>query len=130
MAISILVVDDERTVASMLRMVLETHGYEVTVALSTAEALATMHAQRFDVVLTDMRMESQTSGYDVARAAAKLPSAPRIIILTGFPMPARDWKQSGAHLMLQKPAPIPRLLEAVEQVLAQRAPSKTSDPQK
>lgn len=126
MAVHVLVVDDEATVASMLRMVLETNGYEVAISRSTADAVRQLEAHTFEVVVTDMRMESTTSGYDVARAAAARPYAPGIIILTGYPMPARDWKQSGAHLMLQKPAPIPRLLQSIEELVAARAQKRKS----
>lgn len=121
MAISVLVVDDERTVAGMLAAVLKTEGYEVATAASTADAVAMLRTRAFDVVITDMRMESNTSGYDVARAASAQTQDPAIILLTGYPMPAREWRQSGAHAMLQKPAPIPRLLETIERTLAERA---------
>lgn len=121
MAISVLVVDDERTVAGMLAAVLKTEGYEVETAVSTTQAVAILNTRPFDVVITDMRMESSTSGYDVARAASAQSQDPAIILLTGYPMPAREWRQSGAHAMLQKPAPIPRLLEAIERTLGERA---------
>lgn len=121
MPVTVLVVDDEANVGSMMQMVLESDGYEVTLARSAAEALALLASRAFDVVVTDMRMESATSGYDVARAASALASDPGIVLLTGFPLPSRDWRQSGAHAMLQKPVPIARLMECIREVLAQRA---------
>lgn len=127
MPVTVLVVDDEANVASMMRMVLESDGYEVAVARSAAEAMALFGSQTFDVVVTDMRMESATSGYEVARAASTLAGDPAIILLTGFPLPSRDWRQSGAHAMLQKPVPIAKLLEALHEVLAQRAARRQQD---
>lgn len=122
MPVTVLVVDDEVNVGSMMRMVLESDGYQVTLANSAAEALALFaSSQAFDLVVTDMRMESPTSGYEVARAASALASDPGIILLTGFPLPGRDWRQTGAHAMLQKPVPIAKLLECVQEILAQRA---------
>lgn len=103
MASSILIVDDEAAVLSMLTVIMETQGYRVTGAHSAREAQKLLNEASFDLVLTDMKMETPTAGYDVARAAARQPYAPLVVILTAYPLIASDWKRSGAHAMLAKP---------------------------
>ena len=116
----ILVAEDEAAVSSMLRMVLEAHGFEVEVAASAAAARKALAADRFDIVITDMRMESSTAGYEVARAAAVQSNRPAVLILTGFPLLASEWKKTGAHALLQKPVEMTRLLACIRQLLQQR----------
>jgi CheY-like chemotaxis protein len=109
----ILLVDDEAAILGMLRAVLEPSGFEVQVARSAAEAQKTIRENSFDVVLTDMRMESPRSGYDVVRAACQLPRRPAIAILTAFPIPAHEWRPSGADALLIKGSDVLKLPETL-----------------
>ncbi|HEV8617660.1 MAG TPA: histidine kinase N-terminal 7TM domain-containing protein [Methylomirabilota bacterium] len=52
----ILVVDDEATVAEVLAEILAVDDHEVTIAADGAIALELLEAQRFDLIITDMRM--------------------------------------------------------------------------
>lgn len=52
----VLVVDDEAGMRRMLRLVLEGSGYSVAEAASGREALAQLQAERFDLILSDIRM--------------------------------------------------------------------------
>jgi DNA-binding response OmpR family regulator len=51
----ILVVDDEPNLRATLAATIELDGFEVIEARDAAEALAITAAQRFDLVLTDIR---------------------------------------------------------------------------
>jgi CheY-like chemotaxis protein len=115
---SILLVDDDAPVLSMLRTVLGAHGYAVTTAISAADAKNKLAVGEFDMVLTDMRMEHDTAGYEVVRAASAKPEQPAIIILTAFPLLAQQWREAGAHHMLGKPTRITDLLDAMDKLLA------------
>lgn len=117
---SILVVDDEPAVISMLKTVLETYGYTVSTAANAAEATTILSNAAFDLVITDMRMETDIAGYDVVRAAAARPEQPVIVILTAFPLLAQQWREAGAHAALAKPARMAELLETVGELLARR----------
>jgi CheY-like chemotaxis protein len=120
MSTQILVVDDEQPVAFMLKAVFETNGYSVVSAASAAEAVTTLAAQRFDAVITDMKMESDSAGLDVVRAARALANPPAVLILTAFPILARDWRASGADALLSKPSNITQLLDTVAELVSQR----------
>ena len=52
----ILVVDDDASIRTMVRVVLERAGYEVTTARNGCEAIACLAAHDFDVVLLDVMM--------------------------------------------------------------------------
>jgi DNA-binding NtrC family response regulator len=98
----ILIVDDEASILSLLRLVLESENYEVTTAVSAADAKQKLSGQGFDLVITDIRMETPTAGFDVVRAAHQaLPKSP-VALLTAFPVPTSDWKQAGADALFIK----------------------------
>ncbi|SHJ20014.1 two component, sigma54 specific, transcriptional regulator, Fis family [Malonomonas rubra DSM 5091] len=53
---NILIIDDEKAMRHMLRLVLEPHQYRVTEAANGVEALTAIERERFDVILSDIRM--------------------------------------------------------------------------
>jgi CheY-like chemotaxis protein len=120
MAASILVVDDETAVASSLKTVLETKGYAVVIASSAFDATAALHKDRFDLILTDLRMETENAGYDVVREARCQPYDPMVLILTAFPIAGREWRKAGAHAMVTKPVSMQQLLRTIERLVAVR----------
>lgn len=66
-------------------MVFEGEGYEVTTADSCAEALKILGDKcHFDVVVTDLNMESENIGLEVAHAAIAKRPKPAVIVCTGF----------------------------------------------
>jgi CheY-like chemotaxis protein len=116
----ILVVDDEEPVASMLKVVLESNGYTVVTASSAAAAVRVLSAEAFEVVLTDMKMESDSAGYEVVRAARALPEPPGVVILTAYPLLANDWRAAGADAAMSKPSQMGLLLEVVDDLVQKR----------
>lgn len=107
----------------MLRAVLENEGHSVVGATSAADARKKLETGVFDMVITDMRMETETAGFDVVSAARRRPEEPTIVILTAYPMRDEDWRDSGAHAGLVKGMPITQLTEAVEKLLSARKQS-------
>ncbi len=123
----ILIVDDEEAVASMLKVVFETDGYDVVTAESATEALPLIGSKNFDVVLTDMKMETDTAGYDVVHAARARSERMIIVILTAFPLLAKDWRAAGADAALSKPSNMMVLLKTVSELL-EKGRSRTAGP--
>ena len=107
----ILIVDDEAAILGMLKIVMESASFQVETAQSAGQAIACLKREHFDVVLTDMRMESPTAGYDVVRTARQLQPRPVIAILTAFPISSSQWKPSGADALLIKGSEVLRLPE-------------------
>ncbi|HEY0096234.1 MAG TPA: response regulator, partial [Archangium sp.] len=52
----VLVVEDEPSLRRILRVYLAEQGYAATIASDAEEALALLERERFDVVLTDLRL--------------------------------------------------------------------------
>jgi DNA-binding NtrC family response regulator len=122
----ILLVDDELAILLTLRAILEMNGFEVETAASAHEALPKLAAGDFHMVITDMRMEHETAGYDVIRAAKQQSYNPAVAILTAYPSLGSDWKSRGAESMLVKPMNANDLLRQIEALLIQHEDSKQS----
>ncbi|MDP9268477.1 MAG: response regulator [Acidobacteriota bacterium] len=120
----ILLVDDELAILLTLKAILEINGFEVETAISGKEGIAKLKATAYDMVITDMKMESEHAGYDVVRAARKAESKPATAILTAYPTLGNDWKQEGAQSILVKPLNTQDLLRQIEVLLIQHADSK------
>jgi two-component system, OmpR family, alkaline phosphatase synthesis response regulator PhoP len=77
---SILVVDDDPEIVTMLSMRLGKRGYEVTTASDGNKALEVAKAGKFDVVLLDVMMPGK-SGWEVARALKQDPATQDVKIV-------------------------------------------------
>jgi len=113
----ILLVDDELAILLTLKAVLEINGFEVETAASAKEAKAKIRANTYHMVITDMRMESETAGTEVVRTAKKAPYQPAVAMLTAFPLPGSDWQADGADEMLVKPMNTSDLVRQIEALL-------------
>ena len=120
----ILVVDDELAILLTLRAILEMNGFDVETAASSDEAEQKLSANTFHMVITDMRMEKETSGYDVIRAARQQPYNPATAILTAYPSLGTDWNSRGAESLLVKPMNANDLLRQIEALLVQHEDEK------
>ena len=81
----VLFVDDEKAIADLNRILLESLGYEVTTRTSPIEALELFKFQsdRFDIVITDMTMPKMT-GRELAEHLHRIKPDIPIILCTGF----------------------------------------------
>jgi DNA-binding response OmpR family regulator len=113
----ILLVDDEVAVLLTLKAVLEISGFEVDTAASAREGKSKLHTHEYQMVITDMRMESDASGREVIEAARHAPYHPAVALLTAFPVADEDWQEMGADKMLMKPMHTRVLLEQLEKLL-------------
>jgi len=120
----ILLVDDELAILLTLRAILEMNGFEVETAASAHEAEGKLKASEFHMVITDMRMETETAGYDVMRCAKTQKYDPAVAILTAYPSLGSDWKNRGAESMLVKPMNANDLLRQIEVLLVQHEDQK------
>jgi DNA-binding response OmpR family regulator len=116
----VLVVDDEPAITMMLRMILGSEGLEVSTAGSAEEAQHVLTKAEFDVVVTDMRMETPVAGMKVAGFAKASKSKPAVVILSAFPMQTSEWA-GFADAYLQKGGSVTELVDVVENLLRARA---------
>lgn len=79
-----LVVDDEPAVLLTYRMILEQKGYDVSVATCSREARAILDRGGLDLLLCDLSLEEQHSGFDVIDYARQTRPEMRSVLLTGY----------------------------------------------
>ena len=91
----ILLVDDDLAVLLTLKAVFELHGFEVETARSSAEAFARMESGVYQMVISDLRMETEQAGLEVIRAARRQPYDPATALLTAYPPSGQRWE--GKH---------------------------------
>jgi DNA-binding NtrC family response regulator len=102
--LSLLLVDDERTLRESCRSILEGLGYRVEVAGRGDEAQKLLQRRGFDIVLTDLYMPEVT-GLDVLQAALEQRPDTIVIVMTGNPSVASNVEalREGAWDYLPKP---------------------------
>lgn len=114
----ILLVDDEVAVLLTMKAVLEISGFEVDTAASAREGKSKLHTHEYQMIITDMRMESDAAGAEVIQAARSAPNHPAVALLTAFPVADEDWQEMGADKLLVKPVHTRILLDQIENLLA------------
>ncbi|NLD71043.1 MAG: PAS domain S-box protein [Limnobacter sp.] len=113
---SILVVDGDADAADTLRLLLESAGHPVTVARSAQQALEAAKRERFDAVLTDLRLPDY-DGLQLAGRIRALPTEPpRLIALTsaGRMRDRRATQEAGFASHLIKPVSAGELFRALD----------------
>jgi DNA-binding response OmpR family regulator len=113
----VLLVDDEVTVLLTMKAVLEISGFDVDTAASARDAKSKLKLREYQMVITDMRMESDVAGREVIQAARTAPYHPAVALLTAFPLSDDDWQGMGADKMLVKPMQTTVLLRQIEKLL-------------
>jgi two-component system response regulator HydG len=113
-----LVVDDDAGVRFTLRDVLEASGLEVDEAADGAAGLARLARDRFDLVITDLRMP-ELDGLELLRRVGQGPSAPRVIVITahGSERHAVEAMKAGAYDYFRKPFEIDQLMGVVRRAI-------------
>jgi len=121
----ILLVDDEEPIASLMHDFLTTLGYDVTVRLSSLDALEAFRAnpKRFDLVVTDMTMPHMT-GAILARELLKFRPKIPIILTTGFSemINEEESRKIGIREFLLKPVSLDAIAQAVNKHIEKSKP--------
>ena len=102
----ILVVDDEAAIRYSVGKTLTRVGYQVSEAGSGEDALELIKEQRFDVVLTDIRMPGGLDGVELVRRIKDIDADIVVILMTAYPSlgTAVEALRLGAHDYLIKPS--------------------------
>jgi CheY-like chemotaxis protein len=121
----VLLVDDDPTSRLTLQTVLEASGYHVDSAASAAEAVGKLDEQEYQLVLSDLQMESPEAGLKVLAHARMMAYKPATAIVTTYqnakPHAATPQKQVRT---LVKPEDVPGLLAKVANLISERAARK------
>ena len=117
----VLLVDDDKPVLLTLKAVLELNDFEVDTASSGTEAREKLNTREYDVVITDIRMESEDAGLDVLKLARAQSNHPATAILTAYPPADESWRSESSESLLVKPIGTRQLVQQLETLLARRA---------
>jgi CheY-like chemotaxis protein len=112
----ILVVDDEREIRNLVRILAERAGYRVTEAATGEEALALLEERLLEpqLLLTDIVMPGMNGLSLAARAHHMRPTLP-VIFMSGF---ASEYQEElSGSVCLRKPFKPPELLTAIQDVI-------------
>ncbi len=114
----ILVVDDEPNVLVTYRLILQQQGYQVSAAISSEEARACLQKGSIDLLLCDLSLEKQQSGFDVIEYGRRLNPNLRAALLTGYAsVEANDRAEQENIPVLFKPIDIQQLLQVIVELL-------------
>ena len=118
---TVLVVDDEESVAITIRAILKMDGHEVTAVTSGAEAIRLLNERQYDVVLTDLQL-GDMDGVDVLKEVQRTSPDTAAIMLTGYASleSAVAALRSGAYDYLMKPSDVEELRATVNRAIERR----------
>src|SRR5713226_8930266 len=113
----VLLVDDDPTSRLTLKTVLEAGGYNVDAAASAAEAVGKLDEGEYELVLSDLQMESPEAGLKVIAHARHMEYKPATAIVTTY----RTMRSDHLRPMLIESEDLPNLLGKVADLISQRA---------
>ena len=114
-ASTVLVVDDEPSVLLTYRMILDQQGYSVLTAASSADAIKAIKEHPVDLLLCDLSLEDQHSGFEVIDYARKHRARTRSVLLTGYASKdISDRAEENGVAVLFKPIDIQEFLSTIK----------------
>ena len=118
---SVLVVDDEESVATTIQAILQLDGHEVVAVTTGAEVIRILGERQFDVVLTDLRL-TDVDGVEVLKEVQRTAPETAAIMLTGYASleSAIAALRSGAYDYLMKPSDVEELRATVNRAIERR----------
>jgi len=119
---SILIVEDDAAMRDLLTEELADAGFEVEAAGGAAGGLELARLERFDLIITDLRMP-EMDGFDLIRGVMALPQPPHVVMITAFGSieTAIRAVKLGAYDYITKPFEIEELLLVANKALGERA---------
>ena len=123
--ITVLVVEDDQLVQSLVEETLSDGGFEPGIVTSGEEAVALLkgHKDKYRALVTDINLQGKMDGWDVAQHAREINPEFPVVYMSGAA--AADWASKGVpnSIMLSKPFAPAQLLTAVSNLLNSGTPT-------
>ena len=117
MAISVLIVEDDKNIQELLQLYLEKEGYAVTVADDGGQGLSKFRTEKPDLVILDVMMPVM-NGWDVCRAIRAESRTPVIMLTAKGELDDKiTGLKAGADDYITKPFEMRELIARIEAVL-------------
>ena len=121
--LTILVIDDERSVRMGMRVLLEELGCRFVEACSIEEATREARNVRPDVILADMRLRNGDTGIEAVRSVVAEVGATPAVLISGDTAPDRLQEANRAGIkLLHKPVSLPTLQAELGRILNEKGP--------
>jgi len=127
----ILVTDDDQDIRDSLQAILESRDYDVVTAADKTEGMERIRAEKPDLMILDVMMDSWQDGFEMARELKNDPEYKHIPILMltgvkektgiGFESSAGDPTWNPVDGFLEKPVKPDVLLAEIEKLLETKA---------
>lgn len=117
----VLIVDDDPASRLALQTILEAGGYRVDSAATAAEAVGKMDEQQYELILSDLQMESPEAGLRVLAHAQIMAYEPAAALVTTTWQNFGTREAAASGCVLIETENIPGLLTQVADLIAQRA---------
>jgi two-component system nitrogen regulation response regulator NtrX len=117
----ILIVDDEASIRSSLKGILEDEGFLVKTAAAGEDGLEMLKSQNVDLVLLDIWLP-RMSGLDVLKRIKSAEESPQVVMISGHGTieTAVQATKLGAHDFLEKPLSLEKVILTVRNALRQK----------
>ncbi len=117
----ILIVDDEASIRSSLKGILEDEGFLVRTAAAGEDGLELLKNQNVDLVLLDIWLP-RMSGLDVLKTIKSAEESPQVVMISGHGTieTAVQATKLGAHDFLEKPLSLEKVILTVRNALRQK----------
>lgn len=118
---NILVIEDEKSMREVLRILLEEEGYRVTSVTNGLEGIEALKKELFDLIITDIKMP-KADGFEVLSMAKEISPASLVIMITAFGTTeaAIDAMKQGAYDYINKPFKIDEIRLIVNKALEKK----------
>ncbi|MES2794462.1 MAG: response regulator, partial [Bacteroidota bacterium] len=124
----LLIVDDEKSIRSAMRDILEFEDYEVDEAQNGEQGLKMIENDNYDVVLCDIKMPAM-DGLEMLSKAGNLGKHTQFIMVSAFSDPETINKatQLGAFDFISKPPDLNRQLNSIKNAIEKSEAVKSAE---
>lgn len=117
----ILIIEDEKSLREVLRILLEEEGFEITAAANGLEGIDYLQNDIFDLVVTDIKMP-KADGFEVLRKVKELSPSTIVIMITAFGTTEAtiEAMKLGAYDYIHKPFKIDEIRLIIQKALEKK----------
>ena len=120
MSTTILIVDDDADIRDMMKLFLETDGYQVIAAADGQDALEQLQRVRPGVIVLDLTMPDMDGEEFLQRMRATRFARTPVIIMSGRDSSQDKAQELHAAACVKKPVDLDELLKTIRQIVSTR----------
>jgi DNA-binding NtrC family response regulator len=115
----ILVIDDDADTCSFLSEIFEEEGWRVRAAMNADTALASVQAEQFDLIVSDINLNENLNGIDLLKHFRQVAPQSQVILISGFGTleTAIDAVREGAFDFISKPFNVKEVIATARRAL-------------